>query len=119
MHTSAPLDLKNRITGEEPLRPAWIIGTFVAIALTGLFSWTGHRDELARRLDPADQRLAQLVRATHCAPPESPLEVMVMSIGSQADGQRPEIQCVYLTAPMGQRLEQRRAPPVIFAQARR
>mgnify|MGYP001608736039 CR=1 FL=1 len=86
-------------------RTAWLAGVVVTLILTALLSWTSQRDEAARLADQAPRaridRLDRLIAATRCAAPDAPLEKLVMSIGMEADGNRPTIACVYVTSALG------------------
>lgn len=109
-------DLKHYLIPERQ-RPAWFGGTLIAIGLIAVVSWTSQRDEAARQPDSGDRRLAQLIATTHCAAPDVPLEKLVLSIGTQADGKAPSIACVYISSALGTVPNLRYARPLVIAEA--
>jgi hypothetical protein len=98
-------------------RPAWFTGVVIGLALIALVSWTSQRDDHARIADAAlrDTRLAAALKNFKCPEPAAPLEKLLVTIGTQADGKRPEVHCTYITADMGQVPRIRYKKPQVYA----
>jgi hypothetical protein len=105
---------------EGRARHAWFGGIVVAIAILGLTSWTARRDEADRIADAAlrDPRLSQLLARTRCPPPAAPLEKMLVTIATQADGKPPAVFCTYVTAPLGALPQIRNLKPMLAGPVR-
>jgi hypothetical protein len=99
-------DAPNHIVSNRE-RPMWFSGALVGIALCALFSWMAQRDELAAKSDRVahriyrDTRLTEALKALRCPPADAPLEKLLVTVGTQADGKAPQIYCTYVTADLG------------------
>lgn len=99
-------DAPNHIVARRE-RPLWFLGTLVCILLMSLFSWLAQRDELATKSDRVahriyrDTRLTEALKNLRCPPADAPLEKLLVTVGTQADGKAPQIYCTYVTADLG------------------
>lgn len=100
-------------------RPLWLAGIVVCFAVLTAVSFIGQRTDEAVAADAIlrDPRLPNALRAVKCDPPDAPLEQVLVTIGTQADGKEPEVACAYITADLGiiPRIKLRK--PAVFAKA--
>lgn len=88
-------------------RPQWFVGTLVAIGFFAVLSFVAQNDERALSAERiaeralADTRLPVALRNLRCPPANAPLENLLVTIGTQADGKKPELHCTYITADLG------------------
>jgi hypothetical protein len=100
----------------------WLVAIVVSLLLTLLFSWTSKRDDQARHADRIarnalrDTRLTEALKLLRCPPADAPLEKLLVTVGTQADGKAPKIFCTYVTADLGVVPRIRFAKPQVFAQ---
>jgi hypothetical protein len=103
-------------------RPMWFAGALVGIALCALLAWMAQRDELAAKSDRIahriyrDTRLTEALKSLRCPPADAPLEKLLVTVGTQADGKAPQIYCTYVTADLGVIPRIRLGKPQVFAE---
>lgn len=84
----------------------WTVGIAGGLALLYIMARNDTAADLIEEIAMADPRLSTLIEQTRCPVAAAPLEKMVITIGTQADGKTPTVDCVYVTAPLGGNIPQ-------------